>query len=136
MIDLIYRVTNAVSVVLSNTIIGEKVDTLLDINKPHTLTVDVTTRLEYQWLDTDGDEVPIDGLTFYFKAVENSGDAAPAIPDVTGTISDAPNGRWYFDILPTTVFKGRYEIWSVDGASKITPLSRAGGAKIEVVSRL
>ncbi len=98
--------------------------------------MDVTTRLEYQWLDSDGDPVDISSLTFHFKAVENVGDSPAAIPDVTGTIQDGPNGRWYFDILPTSTFKGKYEIWAVDGASKVTPLTRAGGAKIEVMARL
>lgn len=136
MIDLIFRVTNARAVVLASTIVSEKVDTLLDINKPLDLEVDVTTRLEYQWLDSDGDAVDISLLTFKFKAVKNAGEASPAITEVTGTIQDGPNGRWYFDILPTTVFKGRYEIWAVDGASKITPLTRAGGARIETHPRL
>jgi hypothetical protein len=121
---------------LADVIVAEKIDTLLDINKPLDLTVNTTTRLEYQWLDTDGDPVNISGLTFKFKAVQNAGETSPAIPEVTGTISDAVNGRWYFDILPTTVFKGRYEIWSVDGASKITPLTMAGGARIETHPRL
>jgi len=121
---------------LADVIVAEKIDTLLDINKSLDLTVNTTTRLEYQWLDTDGDPVNISGLTFKFKAVQNAGEASPSIPEVTGTISDAVNGRWYFDILPTTVFKGRYEIWSVDGASKITPLTMAGGARIETHPRL
>lgn len=134
--DVVCILGNSSLALIANTIISEKVDTLLDINKPQTLTVGVTTRLEYQWKDSDGDPVNIAGLTFAFKAVENTGDSPAAIPDVAGTISDAANGRWYFDILPTSTFKGKYEIWSVDGASKITPLSRAGGAKIEVVARL
>ena len=121
---------------LVNAVISEKVDTLLDINKSQKMTVDTTTRLEYQWLDSDGDVVDISLLTFKFKAVKDAGETSPAIPEVTGTISDGPNGRWYFDILPTTVFKGRYEIWAVDGSSKITPLTKAGGARIETHPRL
>ncbi|MCK5610634.1 hypothetical protein KAR91_52665 [Candidatus Pacearchaeota archaeon] len=136
MIDLIYRVTNAVSVVLANTIVSEKADVLQGVNNPLELTVNVTSRQEYQWLDTDGDPVNISALTFKFKAVKNAGESSPAIPEVTGTIQDGPNGRWYFDILPTTVFKGRYEIWAVDGASKITPLTMAGGIRIETHPRL
>ena len=121
---------------LADVIVSEKVDTLLDINKPLNLTVDTTTKLEYQWRDTDGDPIDISALTFKFKAVKNAGEASPAIPEVTGTIQDGPNGRWYFDVLPTTVFKGRYEIWAVDGASKITPLTMAGGVRIEAHPRL
>lgn len=133
--DCVAIIGNTNSAVLSNTIISEKVDTLLDINKPHKLTVDTTTRLEYQWLDSDGDPVDITDMVFKFKAVENTGDSPAAIAEVTGSIQDAVNGRWYFDILPTTIFKGKYEIWSVDGGT-ITTLTRAGGAKIEVVARL
>jgi len=134
--DFIDIIGNTSVAVLANTIISEKVDTLLDINKSLDLTVNTTTRLEYQWLDTDGDPVDISALTFKFKAVKNAGESSPAIPEATGTIQDGPNGRWYFDILPTTVFKGRYEIWAVDGASKITPLTNAGGARIETHPRL
>ena len=123
-------------VLIANVVISERVDTLLDINKSQDLTIDVTTRLEYQWLDIDGDAVNVTGLTFKFKAVKNAKESSPAIAEVTGTIQDAVNGRWYFDILPTTVFKGRYEIWAVDGASKITPLTMAGGARIETHPRL
>jgi len=121
---------------LVNAVISEVTDTLLDINKSQDLTINTTTRLEYQWLDVNGDAVDITGLTFTFKAVKDAGETSPAIPEVTGTISDAPNGRWYFDVIPTTVFKGRYEIWAVDGASKITTLTRAGGARIETHPRL
>jgi len=134
--DFIDIIGNTSTAVLANTIISEKVDTLLDINKSQDLVVDTTTRLEYQWLDTDGDPVDISALTFKFKAVKNAGESSPAIPEVTGTIQDGPNGRWYFDVLPTTIFKGRYEIWAVDGASKITPLTNAGGARIETHPRL
>ena len=134
--DKVQILLNTASTVLANAIISEKVDTLLDVNKPQKLTVDTTTRLEYQWLDSDGDPVDISALTFKFKAVKNAGEASPAIAEVTGTIQDGPNGRWYFDILPTTVFKGRYEIWAVDGASKITTLTMAGGARVETHPRL
>lgn len=130
------QLTGVGTTYLADVIVAEKIDTLLDINKPLDLVVNTTTRLEYQWLDTDGVAVPITGLTFKFKAVKNAGETSPAIPEVTGTISDGPNGRWYFDVLPTTVFKGRYEIWSVDGASKITTLTKAGGARIETHPRL
>jgi hypothetical protein len=121
---------------LADVIVAEKIDTLLDINKSLDFTVNTTTRLEYQWLDTDGDPVNITGLTFKFKAVKNAGEASPAIAEVTGTISDGPNGRWYFDVLPTTVFKGRYEIWSIDGTPTTTTLTKAGGARIETHPRL
>jgi hypothetical protein len=134
--DKVNIIGNSSISVLVNATISEKVDTLLDINKSQDLTVNVTTRLEYQWLDSDGNAVDISLLTFKFKAVKNAGEASPAIPEVTGSIQDGPNGRWYFDILPTTVFKGRYEIWAVDGASKITPLTVAGGARIETHPRL
>jgi hypothetical protein len=110
--DKVGIIGNTSSAVLANTIISEKVDTLLDINKSLNLTVDTTTRLEYQWLDSDGVAVDISGFSMKFKAVKNAGETSPAIPEVTGTISDGPNGRWYFNVLPTTVFKGRYEIWS------------------------
>lgn len=135
MIDLIYRVSNAVSVVLANTIVSEKADILQGINSPLDLTIDVTTKLEYQWLDTDGDPVDISALTFKFKAVKNAGEANPAIAEVTGTIQDGPNGRWYFDVLPTTVFKGRYEIWA-DSSGVITTLTMAGGVRTEAHPRL
>lgn len=135
MIDLIYRVTNAVSVVLANTIVSEKADILQGINNPLDLVVNTTTRLEYQWLDSDGDPVDISALTFKFKAVKNAGESSPAITEVTGSIQDGPNGRWYFDVVPTTVFKGRYEIWA-DSSGVITPLSMAGGVRIETHPRL
>jgi hypothetical protein len=121
---------------LADVVVAEKLNTLLDINKSLDFTVSTTTRLEYQWLDVDGDPVNITGLTFKFKAVKNAGEASPAIPEVTGTISDAVNGRWYFDVLPTTVFKGRYEIWSVDATPATTTLTKAGGARIETHPRL
>lgn len=136
MIDLIGRIENATATVLSNIIISEKVDTLLDINKPLVLAINSTTRLQYQWNDADGNPIDISGSTFKFKSVQNAGEASPAIEEITGTINNAENGLWYFDVLPTIAFKGRYEIWAVDGASKITVLTRAGGAKIEAVSRL
>jgi hypothetical protein len=119
---------------LASVILAEKVETLLDINKPLDLVVSTTTRLQYQWLDVDGDPVNITALNFKFKAVKNAGEASPAIPEVSGTIVDAPNGRFYFDVLPTTVFKGRYEIWATDGV--ITTLTMAGGARIETHPRL
>jgi hypothetical protein len=121
---------------IASVILAEKLETLLDINKPLDLTVTTTTRLQYQWLDIDGDPVNIAGSTFKFKAVKNAGETSPAIAEVTGTIDDAVNGRFYFDVLPTTTFKGRYEIWAVDGASKITTLTKAGGSKIETHPRL
>ena len=136
MIDLIYRVTNAVSVVLANTIVSEKADILQDINKPLDLVVNTTTRLEYQWIDSDGNPVDISALTFKFKAVKNAGESSPAITEVTGTIQDGPDGRWFFDVVPTTIFKGRYEIWADDGAGVITPLTMAGGVRIETHPRL
>jgi len=134
--DTIDILANSSTASLINAVISEKVDTLLDINKSQDLVVNTTTRLEYQWKDSDGEPVNISALTFKFKAVKNAGESSPAITEVTGTISDGPNGRWYFDILPTTVFKGHYEIWAVDGASKITPLTNAGGARIETHPRL
>jgi hypothetical protein len=130
------QLTGVGTTYLADVIVAEKIDTLLDINKSLDFTVNTTTRLEYQWLDTDGDPVNITGLTFKFKAVKNAGEASPAIPEVTGTISDGPNGRWYFDVLPTTVFKGRYEIWSIDGTPTTTTLTKAGGARIETHPRL
>jgi hypothetical protein len=130
------QLTGVGTTYLADVIVAEKIDTLLDINKSLDFTVNTTTRLEYQWLDTDGDPVNITGLTFKFKAVKNAGEASPAIAEVTGTISDGPNGRWYFDVLPTTVFKGRYEIWSVDGTPTTTTLTKAGGARIETHPRL
>jgi len=119
---------------LASVILAEKVETLLDINKSLNLTVSTTTRLQYQWLDVDDDPVNITALTFKFKAVKNAGESSPVIAEVTGTIADAVNGRFYFDILPTVVFKGRYEIWATDGV--ITVLTMAGGAKIKTHPRL
>ena len=121
---------------IASVILAEKVETLLDINKSLNLSITATTRLQYQWLDIDGEPVNINGSTFKFKAVKNAGESSPAIAEITGTVVDAPNGRFYFDVLPTTVFKGRYEIWAVDGASNITPLTMAGGARIETHPRL
>jgi hypothetical protein len=121
---------------IASVILAEKVETLLDINKPLDLSKTATTRLQYQWLDIDGDPVNINGSTFKFKAVKNASESSPAIAEITGTISDAPNGRFYFDVLPTTIFKGRYEIWAVDGSSVITVLTMAGGARIETHPRL
>lgn len=134
--DTVQILLNTSSTLLANAIISEKVDTLLDINKPQDLVVSTTTRLEYQWLDKDKEPVDISLLTFKFKAVKNAGESSPQIPEVTGTIQDGPNGRWYFDVLPTTVFKGRYEIWADDGAGVITPLTMAGGVGIETHPRL
>ena len=134
--DIICLIANTSTAALVNAIISEKVDTLLDINKSQDLTINTTTRLEYQWLDSAGDPVDISALTFKFKAVKNARETSPAIPEITGAIQDGPNGRWYFDVLPTTVFKGRYEIWAIDGASKITPLTMAGGVRIEAHPRL
>ncbi|MCK5601736.1 hypothetical protein KAR91_07710, partial [Candidatus Pacearchaeota archaeon] len=119
---------------IANVILAEKVETLLDINKSLNLTANTTMRLQYQWLDIEGDPVNITAFTFKFKAVKNAGESSPEIAEVTGTIADAVNGRFYFDILPTTVFKGRYEIWATDGV--ITTLTRAGGARIETHPRL
>lgn len=121
---------------IASVILAEKVETLLDINKSLNLSITATTRLQYQWLDINGDPVNLNGSTFKFKAVKNAGESSPAIAEITGTISDAPNGRFYFDVLPTTVFKGRYEIWAFDGASVITPLTMAGGVRIETHPRL
>ena len=119
---------------IANVILAEKVETLLDINKSLNLTANTTMRLQYQWLDIDGEPVNITAFTFKFKAVKNAGESSPAIAEVTGIIADAINGRFYFDVLPTTVFKGRYEIWATDGV--ITTLTRAGGARIETHPRL
>jgi hypothetical protein len=98
--------------------------------------LDDTKTLRYQ-IKRDGVVVDITGWTFEFGVKENPGDAAFVIGPVAGTIDDAANGKFSFEVLFDTLLElGVYEInYSSSSGIKET-LTPGNGVEIRIVEKI
>jgi len=81
----------------------------------------------------------ITGMTFKFAVKEKYTDATYLINPITGTIDDAANGKFSFEIGPPntdTVLQGVFEITMTDGSGKKTVLTPAKGVAFRIVENI
>ena len=96
--------------------------------------VDDTKTLRFQLREADEiTPVNISGLTFTFFARDKAGDSTYKISPVTGTITDAANGQFEFDvIMPSDPFNGKYWITRDDGLGNVDTFIPAEGTEIRI----
>ena len=91
-----------------------------------------TASLRYQLID-NGEPRDITGMTFMFAAKERNTDLAYRISPVSGSIDDAVNGKFSFEIsMPSTQFAGVYSVVMTDAGGRRTVLTERGGTVIRV----
>lgn len=97
-----------------------------------------TVKLEYQIKDSvTGHAVDITGMSFKFAAKKKHTMDDYRIVPVDGTIDDAVEGKFSFEVLmPSTPFSGVYSVVMEDGDGKRTVLTQRGGAAISVIESL
>ncbi len=98
--------------------------------------VDDTKNLSLQ-LREDDKITPVDitGLVFTFFARDKAGDAAYTIDPVTGTITDAANGQFEFEIaMPSTASHSVYWITREAGGETDT-FQPAEGTEIRILEK-
>ena len=98
--------------------------------------IDDTKTLSFQLRAADKvTPVDITGLTFKFFARDKAGDATYTIDPVTGTITDAANGRFEFDIsMPSTASNSLYWITRESGG-EVDTFGPAEGTEIRILEK-
>jgi hypothetical protein len=101
-----------------------------------TITKADTVTLSFQLFEDDVVK-DITGFTFKFAVKEKVDDTAYKIDPVDGTIDDAANGKFSFDLTDVETdqdpFEGRYEISMFDGSGNKLTLSGARGVEFLLV---
>lgn len=96
-----------------------------------------TASLAYELRDAQGQTVDISGISFTFAAKTRHTEASYMVEPVSGTIDDAPGGRFSFEVtMPLVPFAGVYSVLMQDGTGKRTVLTERGGAGIRVIESL
>ena len=98
--------------------------------------VDDTKTLKFQLRAADKvTPVDITGLVFTFFARDKAGDAAYTISPVTGTITNATNGQFEFDVaMPSTPSNSVYWITREAGGETDT-FQPAEGTEIRILEK-
>ena len=99
--------------------------------------VDDTKTLKFQLRAADKvTPVDISGLIFKFFARDKAGDAAYTISPVTGTITDAVNGQFEFEVvMPSTASNSVYWVTREDGGGAIDTFGPAEGTEIRILEK-
>ena len=98
--------------------------------------VDDNKTLQFQLRESDKiTPVDITGLTFSFFARDKAGDAAYTISPVAGTITNAANGQFEFDVtMPSDPTNSLYWITRTDGAN-VDTFKPAEGTVIQILDK-
>lgn len=98
--------------------------------------VDDTKTLRFQLREADK-TTPVDiaGLLFKFFARDKAGDVAYTISPVTGTITDAANGRFEFEVaMPSDPSNSVYWI-TREAGGEVDTFSPAEGTEIRIMAK-
>jgi len=98
--------------------------------------VDDTKTLRFQLREADKiTPVDITGLVFKFFARDKAGDAAYTIDPVTGTITDAANGQFEFEVaMPSTASNSVYWVTRESGG-EVDTFQPAEGTEIRILEK-
>lgn len=98
--------------------------------------VDDTKTLKFQLREADKiTPVDITGLVFKFFARDKAGDTAYTISPVTGTITDAANGRFEFEVaMPSDPSNSLYWVTRESGGETDT-FKPAEGTEIRILEK-
>ena len=98
--------------------------------------VDDTKTLRFQLREADKiTPVDITGLVFKFFARDKAGDVAYTISPVTGTITDAANGQFEFEVaMPSTASNSVYWI-TREAGGEVDTFQPAEGTEIRILEK-
>jgi len=98
--------------------------------------VDDTKTLKFQLREADKiTPVDITGLVFKFFARDKAGDAAYTISPVTGTITNATNGQFEFEVaMPSTRSDSVYWI-TREAGGEVDTFKPAEGTEIRILEK-
>ena len=98
--------------------------------------IDDTKTLRFRLFEADKvTPVNITGLTFKFFARNKAGDAAYTIDPVTGTITDAAEGRFEFDVLMPSTKSGSVYWITREAAGEVDTFGPAEGTEIRILEK-
>ena len=98
--------------------------------------VDDTKTLRFQLREADKiTPVNITGLIFKFFARDKAGDSVYTISPVTGTITDAANGRYEFDVaMPSGPSNSSYWV-TREAGGEVDTFEPAEGTEIRILEK-
>ncbi len=99
--------------------------------------VDDTKTLKFQLREADKvTPVDITGLVFTFFARDKAGDAVYTIDPVTGTITDAANGQFEFDVaMPSTASPSSLYWITREAGGETDTFQPAEGTEIRILEK-